>query len=1047
MTTIQHKRGISANWTSSDPVLSIAEIGYETDTGKFKIGDGASAWSELPYFSTSVGGSGTVTSVDLSVPTGLSVSGNPVTTSGTLAISLSSGYAIPTTAKQTNWDDAYGWGNHASAGYQTGDADLTAIAALSANGLLRKTAGTWGMDSATYLTSYTETDTLSSVTGRGATTNTAISITNNTSSTTTTTGALKVTGGVGIQENLNVGGNLVLTGDLTVNGTTTTLNSTVVTVDDPIFTLGGDGPPGSDDNKDRGIAFRWYSGTAKIGFFGFDDSAQQFTFIPDATISSEVVSGSAGTIAANLNGNATSADTLSTGRSLWGQSFNGSGDITGNLTSVGDITSSDAIFSIGTTSVSTVTGNRIAVTGGTTSNTLGSGGYISLTGGSATASTGENFGGDIDIAGGASTLSASGTGGSVSILGGNGATKGDINIGTSNTRNITIGGAGTTTTLAGTTSVSLNALTINSPLSGTSYNGSSAVSIGLASAYGDTTNPYGSKTTNYVLAGPAGGPSAAPTFRALVANDIPDLSATYLGTGDTAASTTEITISTINGNSSDTTLYPVFVGGNTAISQAPHTDVAGIAYNASTDSLSLTGDLTVTGGDVVLGSTGTATTIKTLATTGTSSGSLTISTGNTTTSGNSGNITIDVGNGASSDGTVSIGNTYASGITIGRAGVTTTIAGTLSATVSTATGVLATVTGTNSADLVYGNMADNDQFRIRVGGTGSNAGFAEIATADDGTEPIYIRQYTGVFSSLIRTATILDGSGNTTLPGTLTIQGSSLLTNQTTFNLINTTATTLNIGGGATTAVNIGSASGIINFAGAIDLRAGGTGANTAPLYFSSSTSLLSTPVAGAMEYDNRALYFTPDTTPGRALVPTPFYNVISTDNASLINVSPGVATTYSIFGTNGIALDSNTTYEVEMLLLLTASAASNSSTLIITPGSPSGAAVPSLTQFYYDYSDSTTVISNATATSSVLRTGTTTFPSLNTITIATGTTRYVKAFMKGIVRIDTGGNFTIRMAFAPTSPGTVTGTLYAGSYLKITPLGTGSFSNVGTWA
>jgi hypothetical protein len=66
------------------------------------------------------GGSGTVTSVALTVPTGLSVSGSPITTSGTLAISLSAGYAIPTTTKQTNWDTAYGWGDHASAGYSLG---------------------------------------------------------------------------------------------------------------------------------------------------------------------------------------------------------------------------------------------------------------------------------------------------------------------------------------------------------------------------------------------------------------------------------------------------------------------------------------------------------------------------------------------------------------------------------------------------------------------------------------------------------------------------------------------------------------------------------------------------------------------------------------------------------------------------------------------------------------------------------------------------------------------------------------------------------------
>jgi hypothetical protein len=55
----------------------------------------------------SAGGSGTVTSVDLSVPTGLAVSGNPITSSGTLAITFASGYSIPTTTKQSEWDTAY----------------------------------------------------------------------------------------------------------------------------------------------------------------------------------------------------------------------------------------------------------------------------------------------------------------------------------------------------------------------------------------------------------------------------------------------------------------------------------------------------------------------------------------------------------------------------------------------------------------------------------------------------------------------------------------------------------------------------------------------------------------------------------------------------------------------------------------------------------------------------------------------------------------------------------------------------------------------------
>jgi len=129
-------------------------------------------------------------------------------------------------------------------------------------------------------------------------------------STNSNDGALVVFGGVGIGGALNVagsstvGGNLTVTGNLTINGTTTTVNSTTVTVDDPIFTLGGDTAPTVDDNKDRGIEFRWHNGTAaKVGFFGYDDSTGYLTFIPDATNTSEVFSGTMGDIqATNFRG-------------------------------------------------------------------------------------------------------------------------------------------------------------------------------------------------------------------------------------------------------------------------------------------------------------------------------------------------------------------------------------------------------------------------------------------------------------------------------------------------------------------------------------------------------------------------------------------------------------------------------------------------------------------------------------------------------------------------------------------------------------------------
>ena len=95
--------------------------------------------------------------------------------------------------------------------------------------------------------------------------------------------------------NISVDGNATITGNLTVNGTTTTVNSTTVTLDDPILTLGGDTAPTTDDNLDRGVEFRWHNGTsARLGFFGYDDSTGQFTFIPNATNTNGVVSGTAG---------------------------------------------------------------------------------------------------------------------------------------------------------------------------------------------------------------------------------------------------------------------------------------------------------------------------------------------------------------------------------------------------------------------------------------------------------------------------------------------------------------------------------------------------------------------------------------------------------------------------------------------------------------------------------------------------------------------------------------------------------------------------------
>jgi hypothetical protein len=150
--------------------------------------------------------------------------------------------------------------------------------------------------------------------------------------------------------------NLTVTGDFIVNGTTTTVNSTTVTIDDPIFTLGGDTAPVSDDAKDRGIEYRWHDGTsAKIGFFGYDNSVQAFTFIPDATNTAEVFSGTLGNVI-----------------------FNGITGASGNITATFDVGGESNLDSLKVTNNATVY-NHFEVAGNTTlNNNLSVGGQTTI---------------------------------------------------------------------------------------------------------------------------------------------------------------------------------------------------------------------------------------------------------------------------------------------------------------------------------------------------------------------------------------------------------------------------------------------------------------------------------------------------------------------------------------------------------------------------------------------------------------------------------------------------------------------------------------------
>lgn len=126
----------------------------------------------------------------------------------------------------------------------------------------------------------------------------------------------------------------------------------------------------------------------------------------------------------------------------------------------------------------------------------------------------------------------------------------------------------------------------------------------------------------------------------------------------------------------------------------------------------------------------------------------------------------------------------------------------------------ASTTGTRQVRFQGG---DNDYGRVAYGGTASNAGWMEIASCDDGNEPIYARQYTGVFTTVKRTATLLDANGNTVFPGTVTaptftgaLNGTAewskrLATNsQLTFGLNGLTYFSANLGAGTAANQNVG---------------------------------------------------------------------------------------------------------------------------------------------------------------------------------------------------------------------------------------------------
>ena len=187
--------------------------------------------------------------------------------------------------------------------------------------------------------------------------------------------------------------------------------------------------------KNISIKFKYYNGSAaKVGFFGMDDTDQKFTYIPDATDTASVFSGTVGTIKANIEG-----DIKNSGGNVILFSGPGTANYTGNVT--GNLTGGDVFKTTAANSTSKVldlkngTNDTPIFTGNVTGNVTGdlngvirnSLGQVVLDNGSigATPNFGGNVTGNVDgIVGGTTPAAGTFTGitstGNITMTGNNG---------------------------------------------------------------------------------------------------------------------------------------------------------------------------------------------------------------------------------------------------------------------------------------------------------------------------------------------------------------------------------------------------------------------------------------------------------------------------------------------------------------------------------------------------------------------------------------------------------------------------------------------------
>ena len=212
----------------------------------------------------------------------------------------------------------------------------------------------------------------------------------------------RVYGGLTVDTTLNVA-DVTISGNLTIQGTTTTVDTTVSRIKDPLLDLGG-GENGaaltSDDGKERGLLMHYFDTTAKDAYLGWHTSNAEFAFAKEVTVNSDNVTviTSYGNLHAlhyigegDTLGNITGANVTGTvnNANMSAYAGNVTGNAQGNITSLGTLT---GLTVDGTTSLGILNANGLANYSNTTE-------AVSITTGAVVVAGGVGIGANLHVGG------------------------------------------------------------------------------------------------------------------------------------------------------------------------------------------------------------------------------------------------------------------------------------------------------------------------------------------------------------------------------------------------------------------------------------------------------------------------------------------------------------------------------------------------------------------------------------------------------------------------------------------------------------------------